>query len=197
MGAALITNAKQFGRLRHPCTEARLRRIAESSLAFKKFFLKSEQYEANLHDQIERLRNTLRDEALNWQIRDDQLLLRVETRFEAQYRYWKAEALKRIQQNVDKHAEQGGFASLLGAAKEAASALPSVQHIEAVLMAGERLHAAELWQAIRKHSGKPGTKTALYDEAGQDKAEYYRWERGELPNGSQADKDIRRVLLNP
>jgi hypothetical protein len=46
-------------------------------------------------------------------------------------------------------------------------------------------------------AGLKRTKVMLYKEASQDKAEYYRWERGELPDGSQADLDIRQVLLKP
>jgi predicted DNA-binding transcriptional regulator AlpA len=60
----------------------------------------------------------------------------------------------------------------------------------------DRKHAVELWQKPRRSAGLPATKCYLYASAAQDKAEYYRWERGELPNGSRADQDIRKALLS-
>jgi hypothetical protein len=68
-------------------------------------------------------------------------------------------------------------------------------NLEIALRNGKRKEASEIWMAARKVQNLPATKAALYDEACQDKAEYYRWERGELKEGSQADIDIRKALL--
>ena len=74
---------------------------------------------------------------------------------------------------------------------------PTANDIQAALTEGKRKHAAELWQKLRTSVGLHATKRYLYTTAAQDRAEYYRWERGELPDGSQADRDIRKVLLKP
>jgi hypothetical protein len=71
----------------------------------------------------------------------------------------------------------------------------SKTNLEIALRAGKRKEASKIWIAARKVQNLPATKAALYDEACQDKAEYYRWERGELKEGSQADIDIRKALL--
>jgi hypothetical protein len=54
----------------------------------------------------------------------------------------------------------------------------------------DRKKAAEAW--VERHPGRK--KAHLYREAGVDKAEYYRWERYELPDGSAVDINIRRIL---
>jgi len=69
--------------------------------------------------------------------------------------------------------------------------------LRAALNRGDRKGAVRLWQTWMQSVHLPATKKALHDEADQDHAEYYRWERGELPEGSQADRDIREVLLKP
>ena len=74
---------------------------------------------------------------------------------------------------------------------------PSVQDIKAALDIGDRKKAVTLWIEARKKRNLKATKAALYSEASQDKSEYYRWERGELRAGSQADRDISAVLLKP
>jgi hypothetical protein len=65
------------------------------------------------------------------------------------------------------------------------------------LARGDRKSAALLWMEARKKKGLTGTKTALYQAASQDKSEYYKWERLELRDGCQADRDIKAVLLKP
>lgn len=72
---------------------------------------------------------------------------------------------------------------------------PTVEDIKAALEKRDRKGAVEIWQKIRRRHGSPSTKKALYEKAGQDKADYYRWERGELADGCQADLDIRSALL--
>ena len=61
----------------------------------------------------------------------------------------------------------------------------------------DRKHAVELWQKRQTSAGLPATKAFLYKEAAQDKADYYRWEKGQKADSSQAQRDIRRVLLKP
>jgi hypothetical protein len=81
-----------------------------------------------------------------------------------------------------------------GAAGESANQVFKT-NLEIALRDGKRKEASEIWKAARKVQNLPATKVALYNEACQDKAEYYRWERGELKEGSQADEDIRRALF--
>jgi len=58
----------------------------------------------------------------------------------------------------------------------------------------KRREAVALWKRLRKSSGKLATNKDLHDHAQQDPSEFYRWQRGGLPNGSQADQDIREAL---
>ena len=67
----------------------------------------------------------------------------------------------------------------------------------AALDRGDRKCAVELWQKRQKSAGLPDTKAFLYKEAAQDKADYYRWEKGQKAASSQAERGIRRVLLKP
>ena len=69
--------------------------------------------------------------------------------------------------------------------------------IIAALDRGDRKCAVELWQKRQKSAGLPDTKAFLYKEAAQDKADYYRWEKGQKAASSQAERGIRRVLLKP
>ena len=69
--------------------------------------------------------------------------------------------------------------------------------IIAALDRGDRKCAVELWQKRQRSAGLPFTKAFLYEDAAQDKADYYRWARGKKADGSQAERDIRGVLLKP
>ena len=64
------------------------------------------------------------------------------------------------------------------------------------LAQGNRKAAVQLWQDAQIQCGKSNTKVALYTKAKVDKAEYYRWERGEHKDGSQVDKAVRRISLS-
>jgi len=68
------------------------------------------------------------------------------------------------------------------------------EDIEAALEAGDREKAVELWQQLRKASGKERTKAFLYRTAGQDKRDFRRWCQGKHPDGSTPDKDIKKAL---
>jgi hypothetical protein len=94
-------------------------------------------------------------------------------------------------------AKQFPPAGALSGALAAGGRIPTTSEIDVALDKGERLVAVLLWQQARRTKNLRSSKKALYEEASQDKAEYYRWERGELPDGSRADRDIRRVLLTP
>jgi len=58
----------------------------------------------------------------------------------------------------------------------------------------KRTRAVELWQQLQTASGKKSAKAILYRAAGQDKRDFDRWCKGEHPDGSTPDKDIRRAL---
>jgi hypothetical protein len=96
--------------------------------------------------------------------------------------------------------EGGGWASLLFESPDETerrlkeNVREALNLIEKTLSLGQRKEAVRFWLMARGFRNLKDTKSALYEEAGQDKAEYYRWERGKLPDGSQADRDIRRVL---
>ena len=68
--------------------------------------------------------------------------------------------------------------------------------IRSALNRDERKTAVELWQARQRVLHKAATHTSLYDAAGQDKAEFYKWLRGGLKKDGQADRDIRKALLS-
>lgn len=67
--------------------------------------------------------------------------------------------------------------------------------INAALQQGKRRDAVDLWQEARRAACKPASQKVLYAESGQDPSEFYKWRRGEKPDGSQADKDIRAAML--
>jgi hypothetical protein len=60
--------------------------------------LAPEQYEAVVRAEVERCRSELKPKALKWQEWKNQLLIRIETQFEARYRHWAAGAIERAQQ---------------------------------------------------------------------------------------------------
>jgi len=106
----------------------------------------------------------------------------------------------RISRNRSEHAgerpRENGDDKAANGAKELAPAEQPVtlEDIQAALKAGERKKAVELWQQRQLSLEKPHTRTALYDRARKDKKEFYAWLRGERPDGSAADIDIRRAL---
>jgi hypothetical protein len=67
--------------------------------------------------------------------------------------------------------------------------------IHKALLEGKRKYAVELWQEARRAAGKPAAQNVLYAESRQDPSEFYKWRRGEKPDGSQPDKDIRAAML--
>jgi hypothetical protein len=94
-------------------------------------------------------------------------------------------------------AKQFPPAGVLSGTRAAGGRIPTTPEIKVAFDKGGRLAAVLLWQQARRAKNLRASKKALYEEASQDKAEYYRWERGELPAGSRADRDIRKVLLTP
>ncbi len=108
------------------------------------------------------------------------------------------------QEESGSQSEQPGFGALYGtSAPDISSFLSSalnassVENIKRALQDGRRKDAALHWLAIRRSQSLRATKSAIYEGACQDKAEYYRWERGELPRDSRAARDIESVLLRP
>jgi len=97
-GTALMQNAENRGILQDPYREERLRKIAESSIDYieRKRSLTPQQQEKALGNAVEGLRIELMEKALKWHEWRDQLLVRIETRFEARYRHWLADALDQV-----------------------------------------------------------------------------------------------------
>jgi DNA-binding transcriptional regulator YiaG len=98
-GSALMENAENRGLLSDPYSEDRLRKMAENTghIIIRRHELAPEKYEAEIRAEVERCRSALMPEALKWHEWKNQLLIRIETRFEARYRHWDAEAIERAQ----------------------------------------------------------------------------------------------------
>jgi hypothetical protein len=116
VGSAQLENAKQRSFLSDPYSEDRLRQIAETTwhIVRRRHELTSERYEAEIRAEVERCRSKLMPEALKWLEWKTQLLIRIETRFEARYRHWAAEAIERAQQGT-KSLETNGTSKRLRA----------------------------------------------------------------------------------
>jgi hypothetical protein len=97
VGTALIHNAEQRSFLSDPYSENRLRHMAENSFEFavQRHALTPAQQEAAIRDDIERLRTANRPNAIEWHQWHSQMCSRIETRFEARYRHWEANAIER------------------------------------------------------------------------------------------------------
>ena len=97
VGTALISNAEQRSFLSDPYSEDRLRHMAENSFEFavQRHSLTPPQQEAAIRDDIERQRTANRPDAIEWHQWHSQMCSRIETRFEARYRYWEANAIER------------------------------------------------------------------------------------------------------
>jgi hypothetical protein len=67
---------------------------------------------------------------------------------------------------------------------------PPMTHIVEALRAGNRPEAVQLWQ---KRTGQP--KAHLYQQAGVHRSDYYKWERGQIPEASVKHLRLRRELL--
>jgi hypothetical protein len=98
VGRALITNAEQNSHLQDPYSEKRLRQIAESSGDYlaRKHWMTAEQQEVVLAAEIEKVRDGVMEKSLEWNSWHVQITSRIETRFEARYAHWAAEAMERI-----------------------------------------------------------------------------------------------------
>jgi hypothetical protein len=98
-GMVLIQNAKARSILSDPYSEGRLRKIAESSGEYqgKKHLLTPERQEQELMVLIERARVTLSRQAMEWRAWKNDILIEVDTRFEARYLHWRAEAMEQVE----------------------------------------------------------------------------------------------------
>lgn len=98
VGAALTRNAEQRSFLSDPYSEDRLRQMAENSGEFigQKYSLTPEQQEAEIRNLVERFRTKLREEAVKWHRWYNQIRSRIETRCEACYRRWQADAIEHV-----------------------------------------------------------------------------------------------------
>jgi hypothetical protein len=99
VGSVLIENAEQRSLLSDPYSEDRLRKIAESSGDYirRKHSLTPEQQETILCAAIQEIRQDIMPKASEWRRWKNEVLVRIETRFEARYRHWSAEAIERVE----------------------------------------------------------------------------------------------------
>jgi hypothetical protein len=102
VGSALIRGARERGLLSDPYSEGRLREMAENSgrLMNRILFLKPEERESEIQNEVERLRAEFMPKAVRWRQWRSQILSRIEARFEARYRHWTAEAIERVQRQI-------------------------------------------------------------------------------------------------
>jgi hypothetical protein len=98
VGSALIRNAEERGFLSDPYSEERLRQMAENSGSFMNRIrsLTPEQQETEILNEIERLRGEFMPKAEAWHRWRNQIRSRIETRYEACYRRWEADAIERL-----------------------------------------------------------------------------------------------------
>ena len=97
VGAAVIGNAERRSFLSNPYSEDCLRKMAESTghIIIRRHELTPEQYEAEVRAEVERCRSHVMPAAKEWNEWYCQMLFRIETCFEARYRYWEANAIER------------------------------------------------------------------------------------------------------
>src|SRR5260370_160975 len=98
VGAALIQNAEKRSFLADPYSDDRLRRKAESSAEYiqRRRSLTLEEQEAEIRAAVEKIRCDVMKEAVAWRSWRNQILSRIETRFEARYRHWTSEAIDHV-----------------------------------------------------------------------------------------------------
>jgi hypothetical protein len=98
VGSALIRNAVDRSVLQDPFSDEWLRRMAEPSGPFlgRKHSLTPEQQEGELSQTVETLRPELAKDAARWRAWRTEILIRIETQFEARYRHWEAGAIQTL-----------------------------------------------------------------------------------------------------
>jgi hypothetical protein len=136
VGAAQVRNAEQRSHLKDPYSEDRLRKMAENtgSIICRRHELTPEQYEAEVRAEVERCRSYSMPEAKKWHEWYCQILNRIETRFEARYRHWAAEAIERVQRESKARASKPADLSLIGRLPK--EALVRMEAATAAFMAG-------------------------------------------------------------
>jgi len=98
VGAALIENAEQLSVLADPYRDAKLRRIAESSIEFirQRATLSLAQQNQFITEAVACIREQMRPKADQWQAWRAEMVFKIDARFEAVYLHWEAEALDRL-----------------------------------------------------------------------------------------------------
>jgi hypothetical protein len=181
VGSALIENAGQRSFLSDLYSEDCLRKMAENTGDFisRKHSLTPEQRETEIRNAVERLRSELMPDAMKWSGRTNQLLVRIETRFEARYRHWAAEAIERVQRE-SKRAVNGTNGT--GEDRRAVVDGFLLQCKQETPLKATRTH---IWRAV----GHTRPRQFQYWQAGQ----------GRLPGTSRGateedDRNFRRIL---
>jgi hypothetical protein len=103
VAGALIRNVEHELDLRDPASDHRLRKMAVNSGPFisRISSMTPEAAELEIRNEIERLRFEVRAEAGEWADWKNELLLRLEIRFEARFQYWVAEAIERVRSHPE------------------------------------------------------------------------------------------------
>jgi hypothetical protein len=138
LGSAFIKNAERQFALTDQHSEDRLREMTENGGDFisRKQSLTPKQQQA-YHNAIERIRSEIIPDALKWNQWKGQLLIHLETRFEARYRFWVAEAIIKVQRER--------IPTLSSSADEGERSVPSSRIAEDTMPVD-----AAVWRSLRR-----------------------------------------------
>ncbi len=121
----------------------------------------------------------------------------LQAHLQKRHRYWLAAAAAQAMPPAPKSSMPVRDATTANLVEDFANASPVAQDdparksIMEALDAGKREEAVRLWQ---KQTGK--TKTDLYKAARVHRSDYYKWQRGLLPETSVKHLNLRRELLS-
>jgi hypothetical protein len=160
VGSALIENSERRSFLSDPYSEEQLRKLATSEGKYirRKHLLTAEEQEVEICNSVERIRIELQSKAMEWHAWRNQMLIRIETRFEARYRYWAAEAIERVHAVARSAAPSLEFDSVNPKARES---VPQEPEIPKKRGRPTRFTQQQLVAANRmKQAGKPNNEIA-------------------------------------
>jgi hypothetical protein len=204
VGSALIENAEQRSVLSDTYSEDCLRKMAENAGDFisRKHSLTPEQRETEICNVVERIRSEVMPEALKWHKWKSQLPFRIETRFEARYRHWTAEAIERALRQMEtptKPAEGG-----LPKANQAGSTEPSGNEstraeagpgVYGTSNGTDRRKAVDAFISKLAEAGQKITRKSIWTVAGYThRTEFERFQRGDTRTTRSAASNFNRVL---
>jgi hypothetical protein len=166
IGKVLILNAEERSFLLDPYSDAKLRRIAESSGDFimRRASLSAAHQEQVISDKVALIREEVRPKAQEWDAWKTEMVFEIERRFEARYLHWEAEAIDRVHASRAKGtlpsagSEIGtdGTQSRDRAAKNEEQRATSWQHIRISFRSDERVQIRVGTQLETRNYGELG-----------------------------------------